>query len=55
MIPILRNLERMANHADLAEDVGYIVRGEDVREPGGEELREGLRSPVGPTPPTSGS
>ena len=55
LILISRNLERIADHAtNIAEDVIYIVRGEDVRERGDKELRKGLRVPVGqtPTPPS---
>ncbi len=44
LILISRNLERIADHAtNIAEDVIYIVRGEDVRERGDKELRKGLR------------
>jgi phosphate transport system protein len=51
LILISRNLERIADHAtNIAEDVIYIVRGEDVRERGDKELRKGLRMPVGQTP-----
>jgi len=50
LILISRNLERIADHAtNIAEDVIYIVRGEDVRERGDKELRKGLRVPVGQT------
>jgi len=50
LILISRNLERIADHAtNIAEDVIYIVRGEDVRERGDKELRKGLRQP-GPRP-----
>lgn len=50
LILISRNLERIADHAtNIAEDVIYIVRGEDVREKGDKELRKGLRQP-GPRP-----
>lgn len=50
LILISRNLERIADHAtNIAEDVIYIVRGEDVRERGDKELRKGLRLP-GPNP-----
>ncbi len=46
LILVSRNLERMADHAtNIAEDVIYIVRGEDVRERGDKELRKGLRRP----------
>ena len=49
LILISRNLERIADHAtNLAEDVIYIVRGEDVRERGDKELRKGLRVPSAP-------
>ena len=48
LILISRNLERIADHAtNIAEDVIYIVRGEDVRERGDKELRKGLRRPGG--------
>jgi phosphate transport system protein len=44
---ISRNLERIADHAtNIAEDVIYIVRGEDVRERGDKERRKGLRAPT---------
>lgn len=44
---ISRNLERIADHStNIAEDVIYIVRGEDVRERGDKELRKGLRLPM---------
>jgi phosphate transport system protein len=44
LILISRNLERIADHAtNIAEDVIYIVLGEDVRERGDKELRKGLR------------
>jgi phosphate transport system protein len=47
LILVSRNLERIADHAtNIAEDVIYIVRGEDVRERGDKELRKGLRGPV---------
>ena len=46
LILVFRNLERIADHAtNIAEDVIYIVRGEDVRERGDKELRKGLRLP----------
>jgi phosphate transport system protein len=46
LILISRHLERIADHAtNIAEDVIYIVRGEDVRERGDKELRKGLRVP----------
>jgi phosphate transport system protein len=44
LILISRNLERIADHAtNIAEDVIYIVLGEDVRERGDKERRKGLR------------
>ena len=47
LILVSRNLERVADHAtNIAEDVIYIVRGEDVRERGDKELRKGLRLPL---------
>jgi phosphate transport system protein len=47
LILVSRNLERIADHAtNIAEDVIYIVRGEDVRERGDKELRKGLRLPI---------
>ena len=56
LILISRNLERIADHAtNIAEDVIYIVRGEDVRERGDKELRKGLRVPVGQAPATPSS
>ena len=46
LILVSRRLERIADHAtNIAEDVIYIVRGEDVRERGDKELRKGLRHP----------
>ena len=46
LILVSRNLERIADHAtNIAEDVIYIVRGEDIRERGDKELRKGLRRP----------
>lgn len=46
LILISRHLERIADHAtNIAEDVIYIVRGEDVRERGDKELKKGLRLP----------
>ncbi len=48
LILVSRYLERIADHAtNIAEDVVYIVRGEDVRERGDKELRKGLRHPEG--------
>lgn len=47
LILVSRNLERIADHStNIAEDVIYIVRGEDVRERGDKELRKGLRLPL---------
>lgn len=47
LILISRHLERIADHAtNIAEDVIYIVRGEDVRERGDKELKKGLRHPA---------
>lgn len=44
LLLVSRHLERIADHAtNIAEDVIYIVRGEDVRERGEKELRKGLR------------
>lgn len=46
LILVSRHLERIADHAtNIAEDVIYIARGEDVRERGDKELRKGLRRP----------
>ncbi len=46
LILVSRYLERIADHAtNIAEDVIYIVKGEDVRERGDKELRKGLRRP----------
>jgi phosphate transport system protein len=54
LILISRNLERIADHAtNVAEDVIYIVRGEDVRERGDKERRKGLRGGAGPGPPAA--
>jgi phosphate transport system protein len=45
---ISRSLERIADHAtNIAEDVIYIARGEDVRERGDKEIRKGMRSREG--------
>jgi phosphate transport system protein len=57
LILVSRNLERIADHAtNIAEDVIYIVRGEDVRERGDKERRKGLRAEgEGPRPPPRGS
>jgi phosphate transport system protein len=54
LILVSRNLERIADHAtNIAEDVIYIVRGEDVRERGDKELRKGLRRDVSAREPGS--
>src|ERR1700675_3014291 len=46
LILVSRYLERIGDHAtNIAEDVVYIVRGEDVRERGDKEFRKGLRRP----------
>ena len=46
LILVSRHLERIADHAtNIAEDVVYIVRGEDIRERGDKETRKGLRHP----------
>ncbi len=46
LILVSRNLERIGDHAtNIAEDVIYIARGEDVRERGDKEIRKGIRSP----------
>ncbi|HWQ69597.1 MAG TPA: phosphate signaling complex protein PhoU [Patescibacteria group bacterium] len=48
LVLISRYLERIADHAtNIAEDVVYIVRGEDVRERGDKEIRKGLRHSAG--------
>ena len=45
LILVSRNIERIADHAtNIAEDVIYIARGEDVRERGDKEIRKGIRS-----------
>ncbi len=47
LILVSRHLERMGDHAtNIAEDVVYLVRGEDVRERGDKEARKGLRRRV---------
>ncbi len=44
LILVSRHLERMGDHAtNIAEDVVYLVRGEDIRERGDKEIRKGLR------------
>jgi len=49
LILVSRHLERIADHAtNIAEDVVYIVRGEDIRERGDKELRKGIRRPGEP-------
>jgi len=51
LILVSRHLERIADHAtNIAEDVIYIVRGEDVRERGDKEIRKGLRRGERPGP-----
>ncbi len=51
LILVSRHLERIADHAtNIAEDVIYIVRGEDVRERGEKEIRKGLRRREQPGP-----
>ncbi len=46
LLLVSRNLERMGDHAtNIAEDVIYLVRGEDIRERGDKEIRKGLRRP----------
>jgi phosphate transport system protein len=56
LILVSRCLERIADHAtNIAEDVVYIVRGEDIRERGDKEIRKGLRQPAGIVPDTSGA
>ncbi len=53
LILVSRYLERIADHAtNIAEDVVYIVRGEDVRERGDKEMRKGLRHPAPEATPT---
>jgi phosphate transport system protein len=44
LLLISRHLERMGDHAtNIAEDIVYLVRGEDIRERGDKEVRKGLR------------
>jgi predicted phosphate transport protein (TIGR00153 family) len=46
LLLVSRNLERIGDHAtNIAEDVIYMTRGEDVRERGDKEIRKGLRPP----------
>ncbi len=55
LILVSRYLERIADHAtNIAEDVVYIVRGEDVRERGDKEIRKGLRRPASVSPEIPG-
>ncbi|MDD5559311.1 phosphate signaling complex protein PhoU [Candidatus Methylomirabilis sp.] len=55
LVLISRYLERIADHAtNIAEDVVYIVRGEDIRERGDKEIRKGLRHPAGISPEIPG-
>jgi len=54
LILVARHLERIADHAtNIAEDVVYIVRGEDIRERGDKEIRKGLRRAAEHQPPAS--
>src|SRR5574337_2022986 len=56
LVLISRYLERIADHAtNIAEDVVYIVRGEDIRERGDKEIRKGLRRPAGISPEIPGA
>ncbi|MBZ0168572.1 PhoU family transcriptional regulator [Candidatus Methylomirabilis lanthanidiphila] len=51
LILVSRCLERIADHAtNIAEDVVYIVRGEDVRERGDKEIRKGIRRQTAAVP-----
>jgi len=55
LVLISRYLERIADHAtNIAEDVVYIVRGQDIRERGDKEIRKGLRRPAGISPEIPG-
>lgn len=55
LILVSRYLERIADHAtNIAEDVVYIVRGEDIRERGDKEIRKGLRRQTSVSPEISG-
>lgn len=56
LILVSRCLERIADHAtNIAEDVVYIVRGEDIRERGDKEIRKGIRRQAADTPLISGA
>ena len=56
LVLISRHLERIADHAtNIAEDVVYIVRGEDIRERGDKEIRKGLRHTAGISPELPGT
>lgn len=55
LILVSRCLERIADHAtNIAEDVVYIVRGEDIRERGDKEIRKGLRHQISASPEMPG-
>ncbi len=55
LVLISRYIERIADHAtNIAEDVVYIVRGEDIRERGDKEMRKGLRRSTTALPEASG-
>jgi phosphate transport system protein len=44
LLLVSRHLERIGDHAtNIAEDVVFMVRGEDIRERGDKEIRKGLR------------
>lgn len=56
LILVSRCLERIADHAtNIAEDVVYIVRGEDIRERGDKEFRKGIRRRAEVVPLMSGT
>lgn len=56
LILVSRCLERIADHAtNIAEDVVYIVRGEDIRERGDKEIRKGIRRQAAAAPLISGA